>query len=231
MAPATTAGSSWRHADLDQAGQGLPGPVDIIDAPAAEPASVGLLACGARTRPPDRRADRPRGGPVCPRPPAPGRKGRPCWGRSWRCDRQTARSRGSGDRCCGQTRPNRRRDSAWPTSTADPRSMVATDSFVGSDKLAPGETAHRAQGRQRTTDSCRWWAALAGLAGPALRRQPLRHRERGFAGPSATWPCRPRPDKTRWHIRNTSRRARHRPFPPNRPAPSSGGSATKRPPG
>ena len=32
-----------RHADLDQAGQGLPGSVDIIDAPAAEPASVGLL--------------------------------------------------------------------------------------------------------------------------------------------------------------------------------------------
>ena len=107
-----------RHADLDQAGQGLPGSVDIVDAPAAEPASVGLLGAANELDGPIDVRIAQRGGRVCPGPPAPGRKGRPCWGRSWRCDRRRARSRGSGDRCCGRTRPNRRRDSAWPTSTA-----------------------------------------------------------------------------------------------------------------
>ncbi len=44
LAPATTAGSSVGTPTADQPGQRLPGAVDVVDAPAAEPASVGAFA-------------------------------------------------------------------------------------------------------------------------------------------------------------------------------------------
>ena len=52
-----------RHADGDQSDDRLPGAIDVVDAPAAEPTAVGVLLRRCRPRPdrpPVRRARRPR---------------------------------------------------------------------------------------------------------------------------------------------------------------------------
>ena len=118
-------GSLPVHAHRGQAGQGLPGAIDVVHAPAAIPTSVGAPGCGGDRRPPDRPPGRPAGGPAGPALPAPGRPGRACWDRSSHCDRRRGHSRETGDCCCDRTPPSRRRRSAWPTSSAAPRSMAA----------------------------------------------------------------------------------------------------------
>ena len=84
-----------RHADGAQAGEHLPGAVDVVHAPAAEPAAVGLLRCAhvAHGLVDDRIADAI--GRACRALRARGPSGRACSGRSSRCDRRTARSRGT----------------------------------------------------------------------------------------------------------------------------------------
>ncbi len=114
-----------RHADRRQPDQRLPGAVDVVDAPAAEPTAVGLLRACADRRRPDRPPDRPRAGPAGPAFRARGRSGRACSDRSSRCDRQTARGRGTRGRCRDRRRPSRRRDSACASIQSTARSHRA----------------------------------------------------------------------------------------------------------
>ena len=138
-------------ADGRQSDQRLPGAVDVVDAPTAEPTAVGFLRARACRPRPDRPPDRPRGGPTGPTSPARGRSGRACWDRSSRCGRQRARGTGTRDRCRDQTRPSRRRDSAWPTPSRKPECGPRPVDPAWRCAAGPRPRWPRSRGRPRAT--------------------------------------------------------------------------------
>ena len=153
------------HADLDQAGQGLPGAVDVVDAPAAEPASVGLLG-----------AAHERDGPI---------------------DVRIAHA--AAEFAQGLQHPAAKVGRAGIDHgvVIGERHIAEEVAIVVAVERAPTAVAilhgqHPPQAALDRSDRVLQPDACPPLAVRLDDGFPLR-RGRGFAGPSATWPCRRRP--------------------------------------
>ena len=202
MAPATIGRIVGRHADGRQPDQRLPGAVDVVDAPAAEPASVGLL----------RAADVGHG-------PIDGRIAHAAAQLAQRFQHaagQVGRARVDHGVVVGE----RHVAEELAVVVAVERPPAAVAFCMASIQRSPRSMAatvvlHRVDPLLRLVRSARRVDAASRNSGGKASCGRARRRT-ASAAPSAPWPCRRSRDRSRWRTRSTSRPARRRPSPPNR---------------
>ena len=192
-----------RHADGRQPGQRLPGAVDVVDAPAAEPTAVGFLrAAKIGDGPIDRR--------IAHALARTGQRFQHAAGQVGRAgiDHRVV----IGERHVAEELAVLSRSKApQPPS----RFCMASIQWLARwwrRQCRPAACAwRRASGN---VGGCRFGNQVANSAAARRLRVAARRADTLPAAPSAPSPCRRSRDRTRWHIRSTSRPAAHSRFGP-----------------